>query len=290
MVRAVIEIGAAATSMLVAASEDGRLRPVLERRLDLVATRLGARALASVVASEAALAREAGAASVLITLAPELRGSHLSRSLERRLQSAGLGPVHKLTAAERGTLSFRGVTTPFVDPAEGGKGAICVVELGTNATALAVGASGQRPRWWASRPLHAERLLQSALRSDPPAPVDQVAAFELARSELSTLKPPAFRQTLISGPEARLLALLCGERIDSDACERAADRLGSRLSEIVAAELGIDPAEARRLPALLAIVRAAGELIGFPLRTTHGGLAEGLMLREAETVGSHEPA
>lgn len=300
MARAVIEIGAETTSLLVAATEDGRLKPVLERRRQLIATRLGSRALTTLVESEAALAREAGAGSVLIAVAPELKGSHLCRGLRRRLNSVGLGPVQTLTAAERGALAFIGITSTAAWTAGeiavaggdigGDAGAVSVVEIGPAATTIAVGKEGGRPQWWASRPLHAGRLRQSALRADPPSTADQTLALELARRQLATLKPPRCDEALLAGPGAGLLELLCGQRIDAETCRRAADRISHQLSEMVAARLDIEPAAARQLPGHLAIAQATSELIGQPLRIAHGGLAEGILVQQATEVGSHEPA
>lgn len=285
VVRAVIEIGAETTGMLVAAAEDGRLKPLLERRQRLVAARLGTRALTTIVEAEAQRAREAGAASIVVAIAPELKGSHLARGLQRRLRVAGLGPVRILTPAERGALVFLGATArvPGSEP-------VCVVEIGSAATTFAVGRPGQRPQWWASRPLNAGRLLRAGLRGDPPSAVEQTMARELVRRQLATLKLPAGTGAFLAGPSAGLLALLCGERIDTETCRRAASQLTGLLSEMIAARLDIEPAAARQLPALLAISEVAGELVGRPLRAVHGGLAEGLLFDRAAEIGSHEPA
>lgn len=288
--RAVIEIGAERTSLLVAESEADGLTPLLERHQDLVAARLGARVLASVVESEAALARQAGATSLHILVSPELRGSHLSRGLERRLQASGLGAPRMLTAVERGGLAFRGATSTLNPPAGAGSATVAVVEVGMTATTFAVGRPGRRPHWWASRPLNGPRLVQAALRADPPSQADQTVGLEFARAQLATLKPPSCDRALLGGRNAGLLALLCGETIDAEACRRAGGELSGQLSEIVAARLDIAPPRARRLPALLTIAQAAGELLAQPLKVAHGGLAEGFLIHQAERIGSHERA
>lgn len=291
MARAVIEIGAETTSLLVAEAEDGSLKPLLERRQRLTAMRLGASALTTVIESEADRARQAGADSVVVTVAPELKGSHLYRGLERRLGNAGLGPLQVLTPAERGALSFLAIASERRAADEGVAAAdpVAVIEIGATATTLAVG-SPPRPRWWASRPLHTDRLRQSLLRSDPPSPGEMQVALEFARQQLATLKPPSCRDAYLGGPDSGLLALLLGDRIDIAACQRASEVLSVQLSEIVAARLGIDPQAAQLLPAMVVIVQAAIELIGQPLRVAHAGVAEGLLLKQDQEVGSHEPA
>lgn len=276
--------------MLVAAAENGRVVPVLERRQDLPAVRLGARTMATLIEAEAALAREFGADSVTVALAPELKGSHLARGLRQRLSLAGLGPVVEFSPAERGRISFGGITAAT---AAGGEpaGEVALVEIEESATNFAVGRAGERPRWWASRPLLPRRLLGSVLRGDPPGAREFEVGLSMARRHLATLKPPRCESACIAGPDAGLLALACGERIDRESLRRAERLVGDRLSEIVAAQLEIEPAAARRLPALLVIARAAAELLGQPLLVARGGLPEGLVLSGAESeVGSHEPA
>ena len=295
--RAVIEIGSEATSLLVASTQEGRITPLLERRQRLTATRLGARALAAVVESEAAIAGEAGAESVTVMVEPELRGSHLARGLDRRLRAAGFGPLRVPTAAERGSLTFRGATAGLAgasaatesgsaDLAAVAGAEVTVVEVGNAATTIAVGPPAGRPLWWSARPLSCARLMRTALRGDPPAPEHHLVALELARSRLSNLKPPAGRQVLLIGPDASLVALACGEAIDVAACERARSRYGLNLSEITAAQLGVEPPLGRRLPAALAIVQAVCELLDAPARIVHAGPAEGLLLNESEEVGA----
>lgn len=287
VVRAVIEIGSEVTSLLVASTEEGKIRPLLERRQELVAARMGARALSAIVQAEAATAREVGAESVAVMIEPELRGSHLVRGLDRHLHSAGLGPFRTPTAAERGSLTFRGATAEFAASAPSSE--IAVVELARHVTAIAVGRPGMRPRWWAARPLHGSRLLQTALRNDPPTLAEYEVALGFARRELANLKPPSSRQAVLIGADASLVALACGDFVDAVTCERARMRFG-HLSEISAAQLGVSLSVGRRLPAALAIVQAVSELLGHPVRIVHGGSAEGLLLSEAEEVGAGGPA
>lgn len=302
MLQAVIDIGSEATSVLVASTAGGRVTPVLERHHSVLAARAGARGMTALVEREAAVAGEAGADAITVLLAPEMRGGHLSRGLTRRLDALGLGPVRVLTTAQRSRLCFRGATAsavagreapsavPAARPVIGGAadGQVAVVELGDAFVSFAVGKPGGRVEWLASRPLHSRRLVTAAMHTDPPTRAEQTAAAGIARRDVGNLKPPAVDEALMTGADARLLALVCGERIDDQACARARRAIDGRISEIVSAQFEIGLTAARRLPGALAVAEACAALLARPLRIVHGGHAEGVLLanlKEAEAGG-----
>lgn len=294
--RAVIEIGAEATSLLVASTEEGNLVPLLERRQALIAARLGARALTTVVESEVEIARRAGAESVQVLVDPELRGSHLLRGLERRLRPLGLGPIAAPTGTERAALVYRAALARLPEPAAGeaesrpagGAAEVTVVEMGLKATTIAAGKRARGPSWWAARPLHSTRLMTAALRGDPPSLSERAVALDLTRRQLANLKPPRSRHALLVGSDAALVALACGEQVDAATCEEARSYFGGMLSEIGAAQLGIELSAGRRLPAALTVAQAVCELLDQPVRIVPAGPAEGVLLNDPREVDADE--
>jgi hypothetical protein len=283
---AVIDIGSETTSVLVATTDAGRIKPVWERRYPMLASVAGARSLAEFVAREGLAAREAGAETLHVLLAPELRAGQMSRNLARRLQALGFGPLRSLTTAERSRLCFLGATACLAaDPTTAApEKRTAVIDLGDAFTSLAVGLPGKSPDWIASRPLNARHLTKSVMPSDPPPLHEQIAAADTARRQLSNLMPPAVETVLVTGADAGLLALVFGETIDTRSCAVVRRAIDGRLSEIVSAQFEIDLLAARRLPGLLAIVEAFTELLGRPLKVVHGGHAEGVLLHDRQEV------
>jgi hypothetical protein len=283
--QAVIEIGGESTKLFVAEVDHGELRPQLERRLEIEAERAGPQAMAAQVRELAELARVAGAESIHLVMAPELGRGYLARSLGRRLGAAGLGEARLLTPIERGRLTFLGAT------ARTGSGKVAVVELGLTALSISAGLRGERAHWWASRPLASRELCRRLLRGDPPSRLELVRAEEEARRHLGNLMPPPCEEVLLAGEDAALLALVCGPSISREACEGALARYGGWLSEMLASRFDIPLAAAGRVPGLLVIGQALGELFARPLRHATGGLAEGVLIAStAREIGAEGAA
>lgn len=289
---AVIEIGSEATKLLVADVDHGELKPQLERRLEFAAERVGPSAMADQVQGLADLAHEAGAVRIHLVMAPELARSYLARSLGRRLRSAGLGELSLLTPVERGRLTFLGATAGTWaklrigdtrakqgEPSTGAQ--VAVVELSTAFLSIAAGPQGGRARWWASRPLASKELSRRLLRGDPPGGLELLRAEEESLRQLGNLMPPACEEVFLVGEDAALLALVCGPRVEVGACADALARYGSWLSEMVASRFDIPLPAAARVPAVLVIAQAIGELFGKPLQIAAGALAEGVLIAAA---------
>ena len=75
--------------------------------------------------------------------------------------------------------------------------------------------------------------------------------------------------------------------VDAESLARAREHVSAVPGEILAGELMLTPGQARPLPATLAVLDAAVELLGLPLQMVGGGIREGLAIarmRELQTA------
>lgn len=276
MVIGVIDIGTNTTRLMVAEVREGRLRSKLERRHFLSATSPGsADALPALLEREAAIAREAGADQLLVAGTAALRGSRAARTLGRVCARIDAGELRILSGAQEAALAFRGATG--CEPGEL-PDSVAVVDVGGGSTEVAVGAPGERPEWWASRPVGSRKLTEQALRSDPPSRDQLAAARNAAARRFVGVEPPECELALAVGGGTTSLRRISGGSLDRPRITELLERLGSATSESLAAELGLVPERVRLLPAALAVLEAVCELLPEPLRIAHGGVREGLAL------------
>ncbi len=276
MVIGVIDIGTNTTRLMVAEVSRGRLRPRLERRHFLSAvSEEGAEVLPRLLEREAAIARESGAETLLSAGTAALRGSRTARSLDRVCARIGAGELRILTPGEEAALAFLGATA--CEPGELPE-SVAVVDVGGGSTEVAVGAPGEAPQWWASRPVGSRRLTELALRSDPPTRDQVAAARNAAARRFVGVEPPPSELALAVGGGATSLRRITGGRLDRARIGELLERLLSAPSEELGADLGLAPQRVRLLPAALAVLEAVCELLPEPLRIAHGGVREGLAL------------
>ena len=253
--------------------------PIVERRHLIDPARMGARALFDVIRDESTRALRAGAQETILTCDPALRGTHIARSLGRRCVGAGLGRLRTLTPADHANLTFLGATA-----AEPTGDTVAVLDCDEGSTEIAVGRPGSRPKWSASRPVGPKRLSERFIRSDPPAATEIALMRDAARRGLGTLRPPGCERVLIAAGAASSLTVLCGERVDRESVAQAWQFLEFGHSEIVAAQLGIEPRQVRRMIGSLVIAEAVSDLLGRPLRFGSGGYLEGIVFARSRRL------
>jgi exopolyphosphatase/pppGpp-phosphohydrolase len=283
----VIDIGASTTCSLVAELTPPRPRQALVRRHNLSPSQVEPEELASLVRSEASLARRAGAEELVVAARATLRGTHHARLLGRVCHQIGAGDLRILDAREKAELAF--------DGAVGGQPEhipIAVATVGLSSTEVAVGYAGGGTAWRGSRPAGVWRLTDGARFSDPPKLVQQDAARSAAWRSLSSLQPPPAERALLAGGAASAaIRSLCGSTIDAASLARAREHVAAVPGEILAGELMLTPGQARPVPATLAVLDAVVELIGLPLEMVGGGIREGLAIaRLRELRATAQPA
>jgi exopolyphosphatase/guanosine-5'-triphosphate,3'-diphosphate pyrophosphatase len=285
MVCACIDIGSNTTRVLVAETQDGRLREVLQRR---AFTRLGRdlatgapiprakiEELVGVVAEQRALAESAGARALRAVATAAIRGAS---NREEVVDAVGEGcgiELRVLDAAEEARLAFMGATRTHPDPIEGTVG---VVDVGGGSTEIAVGTQTGGVRWWGSVPIGSSRLTDEELRSDPPAHAELAAMDRRAREALAALDVPPAAYAMGVGGSATSLRRLVGPVLDADSLDRALAVLSSQDAATVAERYEIEPERVPLLPAGILVLAAAARRLGRPLHVGCGGLREGVLL------------
>jgi exopolyphosphatase/guanosine-5'-triphosphate,3'-diphosphate pyrophosphatase len=297
---ACIDIGSNTTRLLVAepVGPGGPLREVTSQR---VFTRIGAACgpdgaiagaklteVAEVVAGQVALARAAGAeyvravATAAIRAAPN--GQELCATVHAR---SGVG-VDVLPGEEEARLAFLGATATIVssngDP-------VAVVDVGGGSTEIVVGTVGGPVEWVVSLPV-GSGVIGTAARSGEPLPAAAVLdLMDEARAAFAGVAPPSVARAIAVGGSATSVRLLVGDVMDRVSIERALMLLTGAAGPAVAVELGLHPDRVRVLPAGLAILAAASDVLGArPLEIGGGGLREGVVLDALRGPSGAPPA
>jgi exopolyphosphatase / guanosine-5'-triphosphate,3'-diphosphate pyrophosphatase len=281
---ACIDVGANTTRLLVADVPPGQaprtvhnehvslsLRPRADGNLGPA---MG-RALAGVVQRQLEAARDHGAVAVRIVATGPLRAA---RDRDHVLEGLG-APVEVLTGEEEARLAFAGATAGLrLD------GAVGVVDAGGASTELAVGTCAGGAAWTASVPVGSGVLLRAHVDADPPEPDELDALMRAARRAFQGLLPPRPQHVLAVGGAAGSLKALCGEVLDEPALDRALATLCSGTCSDVAARTGLRAERVALLPAALALLAAAFEVLGGPARLVEGGLREGVVSELARAL------
>jgi exopolyphosphatase/guanosine-5'-triphosphate,3'-diphosphate pyrophosphatase len=277
MVCACVDIGSNTTRLLVADVRDGHLTEVVQRR---AFTRIGTGPViapekidevARVVASQVALAREAGAERVRVVATACIRAA-VNR--DEFLAGMTVG-VDVLDGAEEARMAFLGATATLGVELDGTVG---VVDVGGGSTEIAVGTVADGVRWTSSFLVGSGVLADRYLRSDPPSGAELEAVREHASEVLGTRDvPPAERAVAVGGSAASLRTLV-GDVLEPDSLERALAVLSTAPAAEIAAHMGLDVERVRLLPAGILILDAAAQRLGQPLQIGRGGLREGLVL------------
>lgn len=281
---ACIDVGANTTRLLVADVDLGRRpRTVHEEHVSLSLRpradgNLGpavGRALAGVIDRQLEAARTQGAEAVRIVATGPLRAA---RDRDHVLLSIA-APVEVLTGEEEARLAFAGATAGLqLD------GVVGVVDAGGASTELAVGTCAGGADWTVSVPVGSGVLSRAHVAGDPPSPGELDALADAARRAFAGLQPPLSEAVLAVGGAAGSLKALCGELLDEAALTRARATLAQGPCAEVAARTGLRAERVALLPAALALLSAAFDVLGGPARLVEGGLREGVVSELARAL------
>lgn len=237
----------------VSALQSGSAGSLVDRFVPVEAEQANLDRIAGIVADGVTAARSAGAEGVDLVLSPDLRGSRIAQLLERRL-----GPVVSgVRSPEPGAqIAARFIaTTAGHSPVEPGAD-VGVAGLGHSSLGIAVGVTGEAPRWIGSRPIGIDRLASRVRFEDPPTPVQlDVARVSCVRS-LATLQPPSFDVLLVVSDFEAIISELCGPGASPGEFDAALDWVLGRTSDELSAVTGFDLHLARLLPAAIAVHQA----------------------------------
>lgn len=281
---ACIDVGANTTRLLVADVSAGHApRPVHTEHAALplkpgadgnLGPALG-RALAEVVAGQLAAARAAGAVAVRIVATGPLRAA---RDRDHVLEAVN-APVEVLSGDEEARLAFAGATAGMQL-----EDTVGVIDAGGASTELAVGTCDGGAAWTASVPMGSGTLTRGYVETDPPAAEELDALRRVARRAFAGFTPPRPRTVLAVGGTAGTLRQLCGDLLDDATLERALQAVCAAPAAEVARSTGLRVERVTLLPAALALLGAACEVLGGPARLVEGGLREGVVSELARAL------
>jgi exopolyphosphatase / guanosine-5'-triphosphate,3'-diphosphate pyrophosphatase len=280
-----IDIGSNTTRLLVADAQYGGLRELMTQR---AFTRIGKSLLnggdippekiaetAEVVATQARVAREVGAARVVAVATAAIRNAANSAELARAVEDAGGMPLWILSSDEEARFAFVGATRTLASPPPG---TIAVVDVGGGSTEVALGQADRAVSWSESFRIGSGFLADSYLRSDPPAVVELEAMRHHAAGVFERLEPPVAHSAVAVGGTATSLRRLLGAELSHETLERGIRVLSITPIAEVAARFELDPERVRLLPAGILVLEALSDRLGLPLRIARGGLREGVIL------------
>jgi exopolyphosphatase/pppGpp-phosphohydrolase len=191
-VAAAIDIGSNSVHLLVAALAGDGVRAIVDVSALIglgdvvdregVVTRDARDRLAAAVRDQVAVAREAGAASIVLVATEPLRRAADAADVASELAGAVGLPLHVLTHAEEAELTLLGVTGGHRPPP-----GLLVVDVGGGSSEVIV--AGTPPVLGVLRTGSA-RLTAAHLRSDPPT-ADEIVAVRSAALSLVAALPPA---------------------------------------------------------------------------------------------------
>ena len=285
MACACIDIGSNTTRLLVAERRGGKLCELLSQR---VFTQIGkslkqGRSIppdkiaetASVVASQARMARECGAGRIEAVATAAIRKAanrdELVGAIER---DAGI-PLRILSEEEEARLSFVGATRTLKAPP---RETVAVVDVGGGSTEVAVGTMAGGVGWWASLPIGSSILCDGYLRSDPPAGDELERARLHADGAFEGLEAPPAVDAVAVGGSATSLRRLVGAELRHDALQRSLRILATTPADEVARRFDLAVERVRLLPGGILIFDALSQRLGRSLQIAAGGLREGVIL------------
>ena len=285
MALACIDIGSNTTRLLVADARDGALRELLAQR---VFTRIGksigkdksipadkVAETAGVVASQARMAREAGAARIEAVATAAIRKAVNREDLVAAVEREAGVPLRVLTEEDEARLSFIGATRSLALPPQD---TVAVVDVGGGSCEIAVGTMSAGVQWWASLPIGSGLLSEGYLHSDPPTAEELEHARLHAAGSFEGLAVPAAAEAVAVGGSATSLRRLVGAELRHDALERSIQILATTPSAEVARRFDLAPERVRLLPGGILIFDELSQKLGRSLQIAAGGLREGVIL------------
>ena len=291
MAYACIDIGSNTTRLLVADTDDGRLRELMTQR---VYTRIGKslvkkgripgakiKEVAKVAATQARHARECGAERIEIVATAAIREAPNRDDLSEAVESRTSFPVRILSGKEEARLSFVGATKTLGAPVEGG---VAVVDVGGGSTEIALGTVADGVSWSETFRVGSGFLTDSYMRADPPSARELHAVRQHVNGVFEGLEPPgrhSLERGVAVGGSATSLRRVVGAELEHETLERAIRILCTTSIADVAARFELDPQRVRLLPAGMLVLEAVSDCLAMPLTIGNGGLREGVILELA---------
>jgi exopolyphosphatase/guanosine-5'-triphosphate,3'-diphosphate pyrophosphatase len=288
MLCACIDIGSNTTRVLVADTEGGELREVLQRRAftriskglkgDGAIPRKKIAEVARVVAEHRRLAEQLGAHPVRAVATAAIRAAPNRDEFIAALRDEGGIEVCILDGDEEARLAFLGATRTLGHALHG---RVAVVDVGGGSTELAVGTLAEGVTWSSSFRVGSGFLADAYQRSDPPAAAELHAMRQHAHGVFEGLDLPPVDAGVAVGGSAASLRRLVGAVLDPESLQRAMRVLSGSPGDEVARSFAIARERVGLLPAGLTVLDAASQAIGAPLQIGRGGLREGVLLELA---------
>jgi exopolyphosphatase / guanosine-5'-triphosphate,3'-diphosphate pyrophosphatase len=282
---ACIDIGSNTTRLLVAEPRDGRLQELLAQR---AFTRIGksigkdrsippekVAETADVVASQARMAREMGAAHIEAVATAAIRKAVNRDELAAAVERAAGVALRVLSEEEEARLSFVGATRSLTAPP---RDTVAVVDVGGGSTEIAIGTMAGGVEWWASLPIGSGLLADGYLHTDPPAAKELENARLHAAGAFEGLAAPPATEAVAVGGSATSLRRLVGGELRHDALERSIKILATTPSTEIARRFDLAAERVRLLPGGIVIFDELSHKLGRSLQIAAGGLREGVIL------------
>jgi exopolyphosphatase/guanosine-5'-triphosphate,3'-diphosphate pyrophosphatase len=282
---ACIDIGSNTTRLLVAEPREGVLQELLAQR---AFTRIGksigkdksippekVAETADVVASQARMAREMGAARIEAVATAAIRKAVNRDELALAVEHAAGVPLRVLSEEEEARLSFVGATRSLTAPP---RDTVAVVDVGGGSTEIAIGTMAGGVEWWASLPIGSGLLADGYLHTDPPGVQELENARLHAAGAFEGLDTPPATEAVAVGGSATSLRRLVGAELRHDALERSIKILATTPSTEVARRFDLAAERVRLLPGGIVIFDELSQKLGRSLQIAAGGLREGVIL------------
>ncbi len=280
----IVDVGANTLRLLVAASENGRILPVHEERVQLglgeeieARGQVGAKKLekaAATVRDHVRKARKLGCVAVEVFVTSPGRQAANGDELVRRLGEAAGVHCRVLSAEQESRLAWIGATSA----ADQLPDTVAVCDVGGGSAQIAVGTVAGGPAWTRSVDLGSLRLTRRAFREDPPGADELAHARSIVRDAFAGLTPPRPRAALAVGGSARALRRVGVDTLGEDELSVALRKLTKRTSRKIAKDYGVDMARAKTMIAGTLILIELNHVLGVPLEVGRGGLREGASL------------
>jgi len=285
MLCAAIDIGSNTTRLLVAESERGQLRTVMEQR---AYTRIGKKSkkdgsisegkvaeVCDVVATQVRLAQELGAEPIRIVATAAIREAANRDEVAAEItRGAGL-PVEVLSAHDEGRLAFIGATKTLGHPAEGEIG---VVDVGGGSSEVILGTTSGGVSEVHSFPIGSGSLAEELIKNDPPGPVEVRRLRDRISDFFDGIELDQPDHAVAVGGSATSLRRLVGSVLEYETLERGIRVLTREPAAEVAKRFELDPRRVEVLTSGVLLLEQLSQLLGQPLQIGKGGLREGVIL------------
>lgn len=280
---AAIDVGSNTVRLLVAALEDGSVRPVQEERTAVGLARDIERTgripgdkierAARVARRYARDAAKAGASRIEVLITAPARQSKNGDELVDAIASATRLPVRPLSAEDEGRLAFAGVLSTFPAPPS----SIAVCDVGGGSTQLVFGTAAG-PVWFRTLDIGSLRLAQRHLVHDPPRSEELDELRASIEGAFEGHASPLPRCAAATGGTARALRRVVGRTLGAKQLAKAEAVLSSAPADELAEKFGFPLWRGQTLLAGALVLAEAQKRLGVPLVVARAGLREGAVL------------